>query len=113
AVAGAVVGHHAAYTNAAGGEPGHGTLEESGGGLGGLAFVEHLGVGQAGRVVDSDVEVLPPDAAHAGGAITVHPVAGPADLAELFDVDVDQLACVAALVAVGWLDRVELGQPVE
>src|SRR3712207_7818145 len=36
-----------------------------------------------------------------------HAVAGPAKAGELLDVDVEQLAGAGALVAVGWLERLE------
>src|SRR6059058_3660561 len=77
----------------------------------GLLVAQDLGVGQAGGVVDGDVDVVPADdlAIHAAlvaaGAPRVALNAGDAlarpalDAPELFDVDMDQLARPGALVA--------------
>ena len=83
----------------------------------GLLVGEHFDVGQAGGVVDADMHVIPAGAlaAVAAGAPAEHPVPGAAaNTPELLDVDVDQLAGLAALVAVGRLKRLqsrELAQP--
>src|ERR671929_200054 len=89
------------------------------------ASASRTGVRQARAVVDGDVDVLPAGlaAALAGGvglgrvvaALAGHAVPGAVlDAPELLDVDVDQLAGMAALVAVGRLGRLEpreLAQP--
>jgi hypothetical protein len=63
-----------------------------------LARVE-LGVGDPCAVVDADEEVVPARLAAAAVGQTCLRVAGSFDPAELFDVDVDQLARPFALVA--------------
>src|SRR3954447_16663269 len=83
---------------------------------GGLLIGEHLDVGQAGSVVDADVHELPasglaPVAVFVGAGLLVVTAAGDAvpgaapDPAELLDVDVDQLARMPALIAIGRLRR--------
>ena len=120
AVAGAVVGHHGLDVDAVADVEGDRPLQETDGG-GGLLVVEDFDVGQAGGVVDADVHVLPADELSvAAGRVTsaraalqrsiaVDAVSGAAfgDPSELFDIDVQQLAGVAALVAVRWLGRLQ------
>src|SRR5262245_10942787 len=108
------------HGDAAGGEPGVGSAPERGAGA--ARFVgEDFGVGQAAVVVDSAVEVGVADAGSAtgpavGGGSAMDAVAAAGwDLAELLDVDVDQLAGPGTLVAA---DRcgggpVHVGEPVE
>jgi hypothetical protein len=79
-------------------------------------------VGQARGVIDADVHELPADdalavlawaALQAALAVDAMPCPSLRDAPELFDVDVQQLAGVAALVAVGrleWLEARELAQ---
>src|SRR5439155_5851038 len=101
-VAGAVVAHDRLHRYAPFGKPGYAALEE-GDRAGRGQIVEHLGVGEAGAVVDDHVQVLvagqalhpafdPPRVLAA--AVAEHAVAGAQgrDPAELFDVDVDELA---------------------
>ena len=78
----------------------------------GRAFLigEHFDIGEPGGVVDGDVDELPADPAHPGGAVAVDAVAGPADLAELLHVDVDELARPRTLIAAGRLLRYESRQ---
>jgi hypothetical protein len=83
------------------GEPANGALKEGADRLAALG-VEQLDVSQTGAVVDADMYELPArpalvaaaDAALAGDAM---PDAG--DPAELFDIDMDQLASPCALIA--------------
>src|SRR6266536_2845174 len=70
-----------------------------------LLVAEHLDIGEPGRVVDGDVHELPADPAAPGRAVAVDAVAGPADLSQLLDIDVDELAWPRPLVAVGRLVR--------
>jgi len=114
AVAGAVVGHDPLDAHALGGEPGDGATEEPDAG-GALLIVEDLDVGEAAGVIDGDVHDVPPGpigapvaalAAMGGQAGTVEP-------AELLDVDVDQLAGVAAAVPVRGLGWFQPGQTVQ
>ena len=93
-------------------EVGDGPLEEADDGRRALVG-EHLGVGQAGAVIDADVQELPAGPAGAGGAIAVDPVAGPLDAPELLDVDVDELARDGPLVADGRVAGVGGGQATE
>jgi hypothetical protein len=81
---------------------------------GGGEIVEHLGVGQPGVIVDHHVHMLPAGdsvpAALAAGALlgcaaADHAVPGATDASQPLDVDVHELARVAALVAVGRLRR--------
>jgi hypothetical protein len=102
-------------------KPGDGAAEEGNGARSGQV-IEQLGVGDAGVIVDHHVQVLV-----AGGvalatgnptgvlapAITHahHPVAGATqrDPRELLDVDVDELAGMAPLIPVRWLERLQPG----
>src|SRR5687767_6095132 len=92
-VGGAVVGHDALDGDAMGLEEGEGAGEEGAGAL--LPLVgKNLGVGEAGGIVDADVQVLPADAAvfdHAA-MLAGDAVADAVDLAELLGVDVDEFA---------------------
>jgi hypothetical protein len=53
---------------------------------------QELGIGEAGSVIDGDVQVLPADVARAAGEIAVDGMADAPDAAELLGVDVDQFA---------------------
>ena len=89
-VGGAVVGHDSFNGDAVGGEPGDGPIEEPD--AGGCFLVgQDLVVGDA-----------------AGDT-----VAGFVETAELFDVDVDQLAGMAVAISIRWLWRFEFGEPVQ
>jgi hypothetical protein len=75
-----------------------------------------LAEGHARGVVDADVDILPAGAAAVAltGAVAGDAVAYLIELAELFDVDVDHLAGLLALVSAGWLGRfqgAQLAQP--
>lgn len=100
-VAGAVVGQHALDGDPGLGEELLGAGPERGGGV--LALIgEDLAVGQAGVVVDGVVEiaVAGPGAVLAAGLAAERLVAAAVgDVAELLDVDVDQLARRVVLVA--------------
>src|SRR4051812_12034418 len=111
AVWGAVVGDQRLDADAVAGVVLDGAAQEPDGGDG-LLVSENFDVGQTGRVVDSDVHVLPARLilALAGSiglgrrtleaTVAMHAVAGPAvDAAELLDVDVNQLAGPGSLVA--------------
>ena len=112
AVGGAVVGHHALDGDAEAGKPSQGPLEERHRAL--FALVgEDFRVGQAGGIVDADVEEIPADAAAAAGSITGDAVSNAVDLAELLDVKVDQLAGAVALVADRLESEVERGESAE
>src|SRR5215467_8016044 len=81
-----------------------------------LLLVGHdLGKGDAGVIVDANVDILPADATAAAlaSAVAGNAVADVIELAELFDVDVDQLAGMLAFVASDRLDRFKGTQPIE
>jgi hypothetical protein len=118
AIAGAVVAHYALNGDAVAGVERDSSSQEADGG-GGFLVGEDLDVGQAGGVVDADVHELPADrflALLARAAlqtpVAVNAMAGAAgrDPAEFLDVDVQQLARVAALVAVGRLRRLKAAE---
>src|ERR1700759_3812783 len=119
AVARAVVAHHPLDRHAHRGKPPNRSPQEAGGRLAALVC-EHLHVGQAGRVIDADVDELPAgDAVATGVGEAIAAVAGDAmsraqDPPQLLDVDVDQLSGARSLVAVwwlGWLEAAALAQP--
>jgi hypothetical protein len=111
-VAGAVVGHDGLDPDAAVLEPGDRASEEGGGGWG--PFVrQDLGVGQAGGVVDSDMDKLPADASDSCGAVSVDAMADTADTAQLLDIDVEQLARAFSLVSDDRLFGLEAAEPRE
>ena len=82
-------------------EPSQGLLDEKGGSALLLLVGHDGGEGQAGCVVDGDMQVFPAGAALAALAVAVagDAMADTVDAAELLDVEVDQLARVLALVA--------------
>src|SRR3954451_1177348 len=91
------------------------SAEEADGG-GGLLLAQDLDVGQAGRVVDAHVHEPPADGPPACLAraalqlpLAMDAMSGPArrDPRELLDVNVQQLAGMATLVAVRGLRRLE------
>ena len=127
----AVVGQHPLHEDATFGEPGHGPVENPDRGGGGLVVVT-LGVGDSGVVVDHGVDVAGPDpgvavlgVAHcgsSGGPVAealrdahVAPSAAGRDVAEVGDVDVEQVPGPGPLVAAGRFpgDPVDVGQPVQ
>jgi hypothetical protein len=93
-------------------EPGDGPAQERRRG-GALLVPQDLDVGEAGGVIDADVDELPADGADAPRALLAargplatmagHPVARVMDPPQLLDVDVDQLPGSLAFVAVRWL----------
>ena len=110
AIGRAVVGQDPFDEHAEAPEEGDSAAQESDG-ADGLFVWQDFGVGQAGGVVDGDVDIVPADsgAAFAGlvgeGAVVVRAAAPDAlaraalDAPQLLDVDVDQLAGSLALVA--------------
>jgi hypothetical protein len=97
-IAGAVVGHDGLDTDAATLEPGDRAFEKAGGGRG--SFIgEDLGVGEAGSVVDSDMDELPADASSILTTIAGDAMTDAADAPELLDVHVDELAGMLPLVS--------------
>jgi hypothetical protein len=81
-----IVGHDATHPDAEVGEVGHGLAEEGSGGI--VFFVgEQGGEGDAGVVVDSDVEELPTGAAGFVLRVASEAMAGFVDASQLLDVD--------------------------
>jgi hypothetical protein len=99
AVTGAVIAEDSLDDDPVAAVEGDCSLEEAGGGACPLVC-EDFGVGEAAVVVDRDVDVLPAElalepplvAAALAGAVSADPVPDPRDPAELFDVDVEELA---------------------
>src|SRR3954468_24049725 len=93
-----VVGEHALDGHVVAGKPGAGTAQEPG--RGGVAFIGvGFDVGQAGVVVDGDVQVGVGDSAAGMGfavGVVLAPVQAPpaavGDPTELLDIDVQQFA---------------------
>ena len=112
-VGGVVVGHDSFNGDAVGGEPGDGPIEERD--AGGCFLVgQDLDVGDAVGVIDTDVHGFPADAMVVVAWFSAGDVvAGFVETAELFDVDVDQLAWMAAAISIRWLWRFEFGEPVQ
>ena len=70
-------------------------------------------IGHARRVVDRDVDVLLADAAAPRAPIAMDAMADPANAAERFDVEVQQIAGVRPLVALNHRRRLERRQPIQ
>jgi len=77
--------------------PADGALEEGGAVFLALAW-QQLGVGEAGVVVDRDVQVLPAGARAALHTVLEDPLADVVETAELLGVDMQQLARTLALI---------------
>ena len=107
----AIVRHDPFHRDALRAEPAQGAQQETCGGL--LAFVlEHLDIGQPGRVIDGDMDEVPACAPVAAGP----PCAGdamarPVKTTQLLDIQVDQLARTVALIAAHGLWRIEMCKP--
>src|SRR3954471_21966692 len=100
AIARAIVGHHTGNRDAEVRVVGDRGLEEGDRAL--LLLVRaDLREGDPGGVVDADVDELPPDAPALAltGSIAGDAMADAVEAAELFDIDVDQVAGMFALVA--------------
>ena len=118
-VGGAVVGHHPLDPDPVRLVVGDSPFQEADRGDG-LLVGEDLDVGDPGRVIDTDVDVLP--AGRTSGMVRARlmaPVAGDpvsdaaADPSELLDVNVEQLTRSLALVAVRRLGRLQTGELAE
>lgn len=64
-----------------------------------LLIGEDLGEGDAGSIIDGDVNILPSRAADAIAPIVSDAMTWALDASELFDVEVEQFAWMSALVA--------------
>ncbi len=111
ALEGVVVGEDAADGEAEARKPASGHVEEAGGRGVGLVGQDG-GVGQAGLVVDDDVQVLVAGTAALAGAVAVAAMARLDDAGQAFDAEVDHAARVPVLVAHHRRRRVERAQTV-
>ena len=105
AVTGAVVGEQASDAYAERAIVGHGGVEELHGRAAAL-IGQDLGEGDAGMVVDGDVDELPAGGARASGLVAGNAVAGALEAAESFDVEREQFAGSVVLVAANGGGRV-------
>jgi hypothetical protein len=96
--AGSVVGEHTPCGDAEALEVGHGCGQEAGGGVRLFVRVE-CGVGDAGVIIDGDVEELPACSTSLVPGVAGDAMAGLDDAGELLDVDVQQVAGRVMLVA--------------
>ena len=88
----AIIGHDAAHDDAEAGEVGHGLTKELAG-RGSLFIRQHGGEGDAGVVIDVDIEKLcPAPVVSIMARIPSDAVAWLNDAGQLFDVDVQQIA---------------------
>ena len=113
-VAGAVVGHHALDPDVEALVIAECILET--GDRAALLLAGHdLGEGDTRVIVDADVDILPthPAAVALSSTVACDAVADPIELAQFFDVDVDELARLVALIALRRLGRFERAEPIE
>src|SRR4051794_25099129 len=101
AKAGAIVGHHTGDRDAKARVVGDRRREEGDRALLLLLVREDLREGHPGGVVDADVDELPSDAPALAltGSVAGDAMADAVEAAELFDIDVDQVAGMLTLVA--------------
>jgi hypothetical protein len=96
-----VVGEQPADPDPATTEPREGALEKRRA-RGGIIGGEHLRIGEPGRIINRDMQILPARLPRAATAIAVDAMAHAHDAAEPFKVDVPQVADVRPFIA---LDR--------
>ena len=80
---------------------------EKGGRTGGGFVRVELREGDAGVVVDTDVDVFPSGALCALSSVVGHPVTGPVEAAEFLDVEMQQVARVRVFIAADGRRRIE------
>jgi hypothetical protein len=113
AVSRAAIGQEALDGNAMSFEESDGLVESVENALN-LFVWQEAGEGEAGVVVDGDVETFDPGARIAAGAIACGADAGTCEAAQLLDVEVEEFARVSAFVALwGRLWAIERGEAVE
>jgi len=112
AIAAAVVGHDAANGDGEGSEVIEGGTQE--GERGAVRLVgEQAGEGDAGVIVDSDVEILPAGAGAAARTQGMVAKLGTLKAAKSFDVEMEQASGLGVLVASGRRSGIESAQAVE
>ena len=110
----AIVGHDALDLHAEASKEAQGVEQETQTGAS-LLVRQDFRIGKPGVVVDRQMHIFPadPSGLALAGALAGDAVADAIELAELFDVDVDDLAGSCALVAADRLGRFESGKPIE
>ncbi len=79
-----------------------------------LAFIGHdLSEGEAGSVVDANMNELPTGAADLVTSVVGDTMTGPDDLAQLLDVEVEEFPRMLTLVAHDWRSGLQVTQPSE
>ena len=112
AIAAAVVAHDPLGLDAEGSEVSQGALEEEDSAV--LVFVGHdLSKGEAGSVIDADMDIFPAGPAHLVTPVVGDAVTGTDDAAELFDVEVEEFPGMLTLVAYHGRSRLQGAQPSE
>src|SRR6187401_2539327 len=76
-----VVGHETAHADAAPAKPRQGPLQKRRGG-GRIVSRNHLGIGEARRVINRDMQILPADVARAAAPIAMNAMADPGHAAK-------------------------------
>jgi len=112
AIAGTVVGEQAADANAVLGIEGDGGAQESNGGDCGLVG-EHAGEGEAGVVVDGDVESLPAGKLRATATTAVAANGNALITGHAFDVEMKQIAGSGMFIADHWRGRMQIAPAAE
>jgi hypothetical protein len=106
AVTRSIVGEDGERLNTALMEEGEGALEEGYGGF--LSLIgQNFQVGQAGGVIDADMDKLPARTRAAAAADSGDAVADAVDAAQFLDVQVQELSGMFFLVASRWLGRIQ------
>jgi hypothetical protein len=106
AISRTVVGHEALNLDAQRGEVSQSVAQEGDGA--GSAFIgKDLSEGNAGGIVDGDMDVFPAGTAGLVGRVTGKAMAGALDATEFFDIEVEKFAGMLALVANDRRSRVE------
>src|SRR5271154_3126492 len=110
----AVVGHDALNPDAEASKEAQGVEQEMQA-RAALFVGQDLRVGETGMIVDRQMHIFPADSAGLApaGPIAGDPMADPTELAQLFDVDVEDLARGGPFVATDWLGRLERRQAIE
>ena len=107
-----VVGQDASHANAASGEVPHRPLQKTRRDR--LRLVrEHFGLREARAVVDGHVHRLPADAARAACLVTMNAMPDVADLVELLDIEMEQIAGRGPFIAIGGTRRDQTSQVIE
>ena len=88
----------------AGGELADGVLEE-GGRRRAVVILQYLDIGQAGRIIDGDVDELPANATDAGASVAPDAVAHLTDSTKLLGVEMHKITWALADASANWFRR--------